>query len=75
MRIGDALVPVIGRVCMNQLLIDVTGVPDIHPGSTVTVLDNDYNSPCGAYALSDLAGTIVHEIITSVREHVDRIVH
>jgi alanine racemase len=75
MKVGDTFVPVIGRVCMDQLLIDVTDVPNVHPGQTVTVLDNDHNSPCGAYALSDLADTIVYEIITCVHEHVDRIVH
>ena len=41
------------------------------PGQTVTILDDDHNSPCGAYALSDLADTIVYEIITCVHEHVD----
>lgn len=75
MKVGEIFVPVIGRVCMDQLLIDVTDVPNVHPGQTVTILDDDHNSPCGAYALSDLADTIVYEIITCVHEHVDRIVH
>ena len=75
MKVGDVFVPVIGRVCMDQLLIDVTDVPGVHPGQTVTILDDDHNSPCGAYALSNLADTIVYEIITCVHEHVDRIVH
>jgi alanine racemase len=75
MKVNDTFVPVIGRVCMDQLLIDVTDVPGVHQGQTVTVLDDDHNSPCGAYALSNLADTIVYEIITCVHEHVDRIVH
>lgn len=75
MKVNGTFVPVIGRVCMDQLLIDVTDVPNVHPGQTVTILDDDHNSPCGAYALSDLADTIVYEIITCVHEHVDRIVH
>jgi alanine racemase len=75
MKVGDTFVPVIGRVCMDQLLIDVTDVPNIRCGQAVTILDDDHNSPCGAYALSNLADTIVYEIITCVHEHVDRIVH
>jgi alanine racemase len=75
MKVGDVFVPVIGRVCMDQLLIDVTDVPGVHPGQPVTILDDDHSSPCSAYALSDLADTIVYEIITCVHEHVDRIVH
>ncbi len=75
MKVGDLFVPVIGRVCMDQLLVDVTDVPNIHPGQNVTILDNEHDSPCGAYALSNLADTIVYEIITCVHEHVARIVH
>ena len=75
MKVGNSVVPVVGRVCMDQLLIDVTDVPAVHLGQMVTILDNDHNSPCGAYALADLADTIVYEIITCVHEHVDRVVH
>ncbi|MBN1123917.1 MAG: alanine racemase [Sedimentisphaerales bacterium] len=75
MKVGNAFVPVIGRVCMDQLLLDVTDVPDIAPGQMVTVIDNEHDSPCGVYALADLAGTICYEILTCVHAHINRIVH
>jgi len=75
MRIGDAFVPVIGRVCMDQVIVDVTDVSDIQLGQRITVLDNDHNSTCSAYALADLASTICYEILTLVHAHVNRIVH
>lgn len=75
MKIGSTVVPVIGRVCMDQILIDVTDVPDAHVGQMATVIDDRHNSPCGVYALADLAQTICYEILTSVHAHVNRIVH
>lgn len=75
MKIKEYNVPVIGRVCMDQVILDVTDVPDIQLGEMVTVLDNDHNSPCSAYALADLADTICYEILTFIHAHVNRIVH
>lgn len=75
MKIGDSVVPVIGRVCMDQLLIDVTDIPDVSIGQMVTIIDNDHDSPCGVYALAELAGTICYEIPICVHAHLSRIVH
>ncbi len=75
MKIGDSIVPVVGRVCMDQILVDITDVPDPRIGQEVTLIDNDHNSPCGVYALSELADTICYEILTCVHAHVKRIIH
>ena len=75
MKVGDAAVPVIGRVCMDQVILDVTDVSDVKLGQMVTVLDNQHDSPCGAYALAELAETICYEILTMIHAHVKRIVH
>jgi alanine racemase len=75
MKIGPHAVPVIGRVCMDQLILDITDVPAVQLGQKVIVLDNDHDSPCSAYALADLADTICYEILTFIHAHVNRIVH
>jgi alanine racemase len=75
MLLGPNLVSVIGRVSMDQLLIDVTDIADVTIGQMVTIIDNDHDSPCGVYALADLANTICYEILTCVHAHVNRIVH
>ena len=75
MKIGGYVVPVIGRVCMDQLILDVTDVPHVELGQMVTVLDNDHDSPCSAYVLAELADTICYEILTFIHAHVNRIVH
>ncbi|HOL31665.1 MAG TPA: alanine racemase [Anaerohalosphaeraceae bacterium] len=75
MKIAHQAVPVIGRVCMDQVILDVTDVPNIQLGQMVTVLDNSHDSVCSAYALADLADTICYEILTLIHAHVNRIVH
>ncbi len=75
MKVKDCYVPVIGRVCMDQLLIDVTKIDDIEPGQMVTVIEDDHNSSCGVYALAEMADTICYEILTCVHSHINRIVH
>ncbi len=75
MKLGARLVGVIGRVCMDQLIIDVTDVPDASLGQMVTVIDNSHDSPCGVYKLAELADTICYEILTCIHAHVNRIVH
>jgi alanine racemase len=75
MKIGNQFVPVIGRVCMDQVILDVTDIPNVQLGQMAIVLDNDHDSPCSAYALADMADTICYEILTLVHAHVNRIVH
>lgn len=73
-RIGDRFAPVIGRVCMDQFMIDVTDINNIKVGDWVTVIDSDHKSPAGAYRLADIAGTICYEILISLHHHLKRVV-
>ena len=75
MKILEQPVPVIGRVCMDQLILDITDAAPTKLGQMVTVLDNQHDSVCSAYALADLADTICYEILTFIHAHVNRIVH
>jgi len=75
MKIAGHIVPVIGRVCMDQVIVDVTDIPGVELGQMITVVDNELDSPCGVYALADLADTICYEILTLIHAHVNRIVH
>jgi len=74
-KIADSFAPIIGRVCMDQMLIDVTDVPKVSLGQMATIIDDSHNSPSGVYALAEIADTICYEILTCLRGHVIRIVH
>ncbi len=73
LRIGDRLVPVIGRICMDQCMLDVTGVENIGEGISVTVFDSDPNSPLSVDALAKKAATINYELICGINKRVPRV--
>lgn len=65
--------PVIGRVCMDQMMIDITDIPDANVGSAVVLLGKQGTNQITADELANLSGTISYEILTSISERVPRI--
>ncbi len=60
--------PVVGNVCMDQAMVDVTGT-DAHVGDTVEV----FGERLPLQELSDRLGTIPYEVLTSVSRRVQRV--
>ena len=60
--------PVVGNVCMDQAMIDVTGA-DARPGDTAEV----FGDKMPLQELADKLGTITYEILTSVSRRVQRL--
>ncbi|HAH78899.1 MAG TPA: alanine racemase [Ruminococcaceae bacterium] len=65
--------PVVGRVCMDQLMLDVTDIPGVRAGDTVTVIGRDGDECVSADELAGLADTISYEIICGVAKRVPRL--
>lgn len=66
-------VPIIGRVCMDQLMIDVTDVPGVREGDVVTLFGTDGDEQITADQLAELIGTIGYEIVCGISPRVPRI--
>lgn len=62
-RISTHLLPVIGRICMDQLAIDLTGADDVSVGDTAILIDNAENSPLLAPNVAALSGSISNELL------------
>lgn len=60
--------PVTGTVCMDMLMVDLTGV-DLNGDLSVEILGDNV----GADELADLAGTISYEILTGIQHRIPRI--
>ncbi len=60
--------PVVGNVCMDQAMVDVTGA-DAHVGDSVEV----FGERLPLQELSDRLGTIPYEVLTSVSRRVQRV--
>ena len=67
-RVRGKRCPVVGNVCMDQAMIDVTGT-DARPGDIVEV----FGEHMPLQELADKLGTITYEILTSVSRRVQRL--
>ena len=56
--------PMVGRMCMDQLLVDMTGCPDVQPGEVVTLIGQDGPEELSAQNLAALCGTISNELLS-----------
>lgn len=65
--------PVVGRVCMDQLMLDVTGIPGVKTGDTVTLMGRDGEETVTADAIAESAGTISYEIVCGIATRVPRV--
>ncbi len=76
--VGEALLhgrkaKIMGRVCMNMCMIDVTGIPRTNAGDTVTLLGQDGRATVRAEDLAAKLGTISYEIVTRINPTLPRI--
>lgn len=65
-------VPVIGRICMDQMMLDVTDAPAVTAGDTVTLLGRDGDARITAEELAAWAGTICYEVLLAATARVGR---
>ena len=65
--------PVVGRVCMDQCLLDVTGIEGVCEGSTVTVFGRDKDNVISVDEFASLSGTINYETVCLIGKRVPRI--
>jgi alanine racemase len=66
--------PVLGRVMMNHIVVDVTGVTSDESSLVATLLGNDGSESVSAEMLAGWAQTIHYEIVTRIGSHLRRIV-
>lgn len=73
MLINGKRAPIIGRICMDQLMLDVSSIPDVKPGMTVTVFGEDNGSSIAVDELSEKTDTINYETVCLLGKRVPRI--
>jgi alanine racemase len=70
---GGRRAPQVGAICMDICMADVTGIPGAAEGAVATVMGAEGDESVFADALARAAGTIPHEILTSISERVPRV--
>lgn len=71
--VGGKVCPVLGRVTMDQIVVDVSGVKDPRLGMPVTVLGGEGKQCISADDLAAMAGTISYEIVCSLGSRLPRV--
>ena len=62
-----------GRVCMDQLMIDVSDVPEAKAGDIVTLIGKEGDDRITADDLAQIYGTIGYEVVCGISKRVPRI--
>ncbi|MCH5197568.1 MAG: alanine racemase [Oscillospiraceae bacterium] len=73
MLVNGRRAKVLGNVCMDQTLIDVTGIPDVKAGSQITVFGSDNGAFLPVEELSKESGLINYELICALSRRVPRV--
>jgi len=61
--------PIIGTVCMDMTMLDITGIDNVYTGDEVTIFGKDLP----IQQLATWAGTIPYEIMTGISQRVKRV--
>ena len=67
-KINGILCPIVGRVCMDMIMVDVSNVEEVNEGDVAVVFDEDLIE-------DDVkkSGTIIHEILCGILPRVKRV--
>ncbi|MFZ5354464.1 MAG: alanine racemase [Bacillota bacterium] len=66
-------VPVVGRICMDQCMIDVTGIDDVQVGDEVVLFGEQGSGFISIDELAEKLGTINYEIVCMIGKRVPRV--
>ena len=64
--------PILGRVCMDQLMVDVTDIPEAQEYDEVVLLGNSGGSTITAEELGSLSGRFNYEFVCAISDRVPR---
>lgn len=64
--------PIIGKVCMDQFMVDVTEIDDISEGDTVTLIGTDGEQGISVEEVAELSHSFNYEYVCGISERVPR---
>lgn len=72
--VGDVLInnrrhPIIGKVCMDMTMVDITGAEDVHVGNEVILFNEDLTIS----EMAEKLETIPYEVLTGISQRIPRI--
>lgn len=71
--VNGKFAPVVGRICMDQCMIDVTGIDDVKVGDEAILMGSDGKLSITADDLASMLGTINYEIVCMFSKRIPRV--
>lgn len=68
------IAPIIGRICMDQFMIDITNIEEVHTGDIITIIGSDGTQRILAESVADHCGTITNELLSRLGKRPDRVI-
>ncbi len=65
--------PILGRVCMDQCMVDVTHIPHVRMGDEVVLIGKQGHATLTAGQVADRLGTINYEVVSEILARVPRV--
>lgn len=75
---GDVLIHgkrarIVGRVCMDQFMVDVTDIPDVSTGDSVTLIGRDGDETITCDEIGEISGRFNYEFLCCITRRVPRV--
>ena len=64
---------ILGRICMDQFMVDITEIENVKIGDMVTLIGKDQQEEITVEELAELTGTIHYEIVCNISKRVQRV--
>lgn len=71
--VGGVRVPVVGRVCMDQIMVQLDSAPEAKAGDEVVLIGAQGSQKIGAEDVAAIWGTINYEVVCAIGKRVPRI--
>ena len=65
--------PIVGLICMDMTMVDVTDVPSVRVGDTVTLIGRDEEDAIRASDIGDSTETIPYEVLCAIGPRIPRV--
>lgn len=73
MLVNGYFAPIVGRICMDQLMLDVTGIPAVSDGLQITIVGEEDGNSITMEEIAAMTDTVHYEIMCIIGRRVPRV--
>ena len=71
--INGSEAPIIGRICMDQMIVELSDTANVKSGDVAVIIGSSDNQNITAYEMAKQCGTITNEILSRLGERLNRV--